>query len=110
PRKQFARRAGFAYSFGTKYNVVVRGGAGISHGMIPMPLLACQIPSCGGTAGPYPGTNGDALNATTRLFAFASAPNITSIALTDILGGTYPHGAPLRLCPVAVVSGSGFVA
>jgi hypothetical protein len=108
PMKQFDPRAGFAYSFGTKYNVVVRGGAGIFHGMIPMPLLACQIPSCGGTAGPYPGTNGDALNATTRLFAFASAPNITSIALTDILGGTYPDAAPLGFCPGGTVSGCGF--
>jgi hypothetical protein len=72
-----------------------------------MPLLACQIPSCGGTGGPYPGTNGDAQNATTRLFAFASAPNITQIALADILGGTYPDAAPLG-CPGGVVSGCGF--
>jgi hypothetical protein len=107
PMKEFDPRAGFAYSFGTKYNIVLRGGAGLYHGMIPMPLLACQIPSCGGTAGPYPGTNGDALNATTRLFAFASAPNITSIALSDILGGTYPDAAPLD-CPGGVVSGCGF--
>jgi len=87
---------------------VLRGGAGIFHGMIPMPLLACQQPSCGGTAGPYPGTNGDALNSTTRLFAFASAPNITSIALADILGGTYPDAAPLGFCPGGTVSGCGF--
>src|SRR5260370_37345060 len=73
-----------------------------------MPLLACQMPSCGGTAGPYPGTKGDALNATTRLFAFASGPNITSIALADILGGTYPDAAPLGFCPGGVVSGCGF--
>src|SRR5215813_11877960 len=108
PMKQFDPRAGFAYSFGTKYNLVVRGGAGIFHGMIPMPLLACQMPSCGGTAGPYPGTNGDALNATTRLFAFASAPNITSIALADILAGSYPDAAPLGFCPGGTVAGCGF--
>jgi hypothetical protein len=105
---QLDPRAGFAYSFGTKHNIVLRGGAGIFHGMIPMPLLACQIPSCGGTAGPYPGTNGDAQNATTRLFAFASAPNITSIALADMLGGRYPDAAPLVFCPGGVVSGCGF--
>lgn len=108
PMKEFDPRAGFAYSFGTKYNITLRGGAGIFHGMIPMPLLACQIPSCGGTGGPYPGTNGDAQNSTTRLFAFASAPNITSIALTDLLGGTYPDAAPLGFCPGGVVSGCGF--
>ncbi|HKF22595.1 MAG TPA: carboxypeptidase regulatory-like domain-containing protein [Candidatus Angelobacter sp.] len=108
PMNQFDPRAGFAYSFGTKHNIVLRGGAGIFHGMIPMPLLACQIPSCGGTGGPYPGTNGDAQNATTRLFAFASAPNITSIALSDMLGGTYPDAAPLGFCPGGVVAGCGF--
>jgi len=107
--KQFDPRAGFAYSFGTKYNIVLRGGGGIFHGIVPMPLLACQQPSCGGTGGPYPGrTNENALNATTRLFAFASAPNITSIALTDLLGGTYPDAAPLGFCPGGTVSGCGF--
>jgi hypothetical protein len=108
PVKQFDPRAGFAYNFGTKYNIVLRGGAGIYHGTILMPLLACQIPSCGGTGGPYPGTNGDAQNSTTRLFAFASAPNITQIALSDILGGTYPDAAPLGFCPGGVVAGCGF--
>jgi hypothetical protein len=108
PLKEFDPRAGFAYSFGSKHNIVLRGGAGIFHGTIPMPLLACQIPSCGGTGGPYPGTNGDAQNAATRLFAFASAPNITQIALADILGGTYPDAAPLGFCPGGVVAGCGF--
>lgn len=106
---EFDPRAGFAYSFGTKYNIVLRGGAGLFHGTIPMPLLACQAPSCGGTAGPYPGRpNENALNATTRLFAFASAPNITSIALNGLLGGTYPDAAPLGFCPGGTVSGCGF--
>ncbi len=108
PTLEFDPRAGFAYSFGTKYNIVLRGGGGLYHGILPMPLLACQAPSCGGTAGPYPGTNGDALNATTRLFAFASAPNITSIALNDILGGAYPDAAPLGFCPGGTVAGCGF--
>jgi hypothetical protein len=105
---EFDPRAGFAYNFGTKYNIVLRGGSGIYHGIIPLPLLACQIPSCGGTGGAYPGTNGDAQNANTRLFAFASAPNITSIALSNILGGRYPDAAPLGFCPGGVVSGCGF--
>ena len=106
---EFDPRGGFAYSFGTKYNIVLRGGAGLFHGIIPMPLLACQQPSCGGTAGPYPGRpNEDSLNSTTRLFAFASAPNITSIAFSNMLAGTYTDAAPLGFCPGGVVSGCGF--
>ncbi|HEV3317881.1 MAG TPA: carboxypeptidase regulatory-like domain-containing protein [Candidatus Angelobacter sp.] len=109
PTAEFDPRAGFAYNFGTKYNIVLRGGAGLFHGTIPMPLLACQAPSCGGTAGPYPGRpNENALNSTTRLFAFASAPNITSVALSALLGGTYPDAAPLGFCPGGTVSGCGF--
>jgi hypothetical protein len=74
-----------------------------------MPLLACQAPSCGGTTGTFPGrTNENALNAATRLFAFASAPNITSIALADMLTGTYPDAAPLGFCPGGTVAGCGF--
>jgi len=89
---------------------VLRGGVGIFHGTIPSPLLMCQIPSCGGTIGAFPGRENkeDTLNAKTRLFAFASAPNITSIALQDILGGTYPDAAPLGFCPGGTVSGCGF--
>jgi carboxypeptidase family protein len=109
PMSQFDPRAGFSYHLGTKYNIVLRGGGGIFHGMIPMPLLACQAPSCGGTTGTYPGrTNENALAATTRLFAFASAPNITQIALADILAGNYPDSAPLGFCPGGTVSGCGF--
>ncbi|HET9839210.1 MAG TPA: carboxypeptidase regulatory-like domain-containing protein [Candidatus Angelobacter sp.] len=109
PKAEFDPRAGFAYDFGGKYNVVLRGGFGLFHGIIPMPLLACQAPSCGGTTGIFPGrTNENALNATTRLFAFASAPNITSIALADMLAGTYPDAAPLGFCPGGTVSGCGF--
>src|ERR1043166_9393769 len=108
-KAEFDPRAGFAYHFGGKYNVVLRGGAGVFHGIIPMPLLACQAPSCGGTTGIFPGrTNENSLNATTRLFAFASAPNITSIALSSMLGGTYPDAAPLGFCPGGTVSGCGF--
>jgi len=109
PKAEFDPRGGFAYSFGGKYNVVLRGGAGLFHGIIPMPLLACQAPSCGGTTGTFPGhPNENALNATTRLFAFASAPNITQIALASMLGGTYPDAAPLGFCPGGTVAGCGF--
>jgi len=109
PKAEFDPRGGFAYSFGGKYNVVLRGGAGLFHGIIPMPLLACQAPSCGGTTGTFPGRpNENALNATTRLFAFASAPNITQIALASMLGGTYPDAAPLGFCPGGTVAGCGF--
>ncbi len=109
PKAEFDPRGGFAYNFGGKYNVVLRGGAGLFHGIIPMPLLACQAPSCGGTTGTFPGhPNENALNATTRLFAFASAPNITQIALSSMLSGTYPDAAPLGFCPGGTVAGCGF--
>jgi hypothetical protein len=108
-KAEFDPRAGFAYHLGGKYNVVLRGGGGIFHGIIPMPLLACQGPSCGGTTGTFPGRpEENALNATTRLFAFASAPNITQIALADLLAGTYPDAAPLGFCPGGTVAGCGF--
>ena len=107
--KNFDPRLGLAYNVGTKRNLVVRAGFGLFHGMIPAPLLACQLPSCGGTNGKYPGRPfEDSLDAKTRLFAFASAPNITSIALSDMLGGTYPDAAPLGFCPGGTVSGCGF--
>ncbi|PYU11224.1 MAG: hypothetical protein DMG37_17545 [Acidobacteria bacterium] len=107
--KNFDPRLGVAYNVGTKRNLVLRAGFGLFHGMIPAPLLACQLPSCGGTNGKYPGRPfEDSLDAKTRLFAFASAPNITSIALQDMLGGTYPDAAPLSFCPGGTVSGCGF--
>jgi hypothetical protein len=85
-------RLGVAYNIGTKRNVVVRAGFGLFHGIIPAPLLACQEPSCGGTIGTYPGRpfeNG--LNAKTELFAFASSPAITSLALQGLVkDGAYP--------------------
>ncbi len=91
-------RIGFAYNAGTKWNLVIRGGGGIFHGIIPSPLLMCQIPSCGG-GGPYPGREQkeDALNATTGLFLFAAGP-ATSKALAAMIGpgvttATYPPSA-----------------
>jgi outer membrane receptor protein involved in Fe transport len=104
-------RFGFSYDFGTKWNIVWRGGAGVFHGIIPSPLLMCQIPSCGGTIGPFPGRENkeDDLNATTRLFAFASAPFITNQAITNLLnGGTYPDAVPFGGCPSGFLSTCGF--
>jgi Carboxypeptidase regulatory-like domain/TonB dependent receptor len=90
--KNFDPRVGLAYNLGTKRNVVVRAGFGLFHGIIPAPLLACQEPSCGGTIGKYPGRpfeNG--LDAKTELFAFASSPTITSLALQGLArDGAYP--------------------
>ncbi len=95
----FDPRAGLAYNFGTSHNVVIRGGFGLFHGIIPSPLLMCQQPSCGGAA-KYPNRpfeNG--LNSNTGLFSFAGAPLINNIALNGLLGpgATYPDGTP---CPV----------
>ena len=97
--KNFDPRLGLAYRVGTKKNVVVRGGFGLFHGIIPAPLLACQIPSCGGTSnitqlnnGKYPGRPfEDNLNAKTELFAFASGPAITGLGLEALIkDGAYP--------------------
>jgi hypothetical protein len=110
--KNFDPRAGFSYAIGGSRNFIIRGGAGLFHGMIPSPLLMCQIPSCGGTIGAFPGRENkeDTLNATTRLFAFASGAPITNMALTALLGnpsngtptsanGTYPDATPAAFCP-----------
>ena len=100
-------RLGFAYNIGTSKNIVLRGGVGIFHGILPSNLLHCQRPSCGGVIDEFPGREAkeDALNATTRLFAFASSPFITNIALSSLLAtGTYPDAVPLFFCPAGPVS------
>jgi hypothetical protein len=96
----FDPRAGFAFNAGTKWNLVIRGGAGIFHGTIPSPLLACQIPSCGGSK-KYPGRENkeDDLNATTGLFAFGADPATMHAALAAMIGpgvttAIYPRFAP----------------
>ena len=53
--KNFDPRIGFSWAPGGHSGLVIRGGAGLFHGTIPSPLLMCQIPSCGGTIGPFPG-------------------------------------------------------
>ncbi len=52
PKAEFDPRGGFAYNIGGKYNVVLRGGAGLFHGIIPMPLLACQALHAAAPQGP----------------------------------------------------------
>ena len=107
----FDPRFGFAYNLGTKWNFVLRGGAGIFHGTIPSPLLMCQIPSCGGTIGPMPGRGNieDNQNANTRLFAFASNPFIDNQVVTNLLNnGLYPDAAPFAGCPSGFLATCGF--
>ncbi len=105
-------RFGFAYNFGTKANVILRGGFGLFHGTIPSPLLACQIPSCGGVLGKYPGREDkqDDLDAMTRLFAFASDPFIMNLPSPSwcrtaaIPTPCPPASAPAGSWPVAASS------
>lgn len=107
----FDPRLGFAYNFGGGRRVVLRGGLGVFRGIIPSPLLACQIPSCGGVLGEFPGREQkqDDLNARTRLFAFASAPFITGLALNNLLTtGTYPDAVAADFCPNGLLSSCGF--
>ncbi|HLG16472.1 MAG TPA: carboxypeptidase regulatory-like domain-containing protein [Blastocatellia bacterium] len=96
----FDPRVGFAFDAGTKWNVIIRGGAGLFHGTIPSPLLSCQIPSCGGPK-KYPGREDkqDDLNSTTGLFAFGADPVTMQAALANLIGpavatGIYPRFAP----------------
>jgi len=98
--KNFDPRLGVAYNLGGPWHFVVRAGAGLFHGIIPSPLLACQIPSCGGET-LFPGhPELDNLNSTTKLFAFASGPPIMNLALNALLqNGQYPDGAPAPFCP-----------
>jgi hypothetical protein len=99
PLKNFDPRAGFSYALPGGHSVVIRGGAGLFHGMIPSPLLMCQIPSCGGTIGKFPGRESkqDDLNAKTRLSAFGADPFTMAGALGGLLGpalgstATYPN-------------------
>ena len=107
--KNFDPRLGIAYNVGGPWHLVVRAGSGLFHGIIPSPLLACQIPSCGGENS-YPGhPELDNLNSTTKLFAFASAAPIMNLAMTDLLqNGQYPDGAPAPFCPSGFLATCGF--
>ena len=101
PLKNFDPRAGFSYAIPGNHSFVIRGGAGLFHGMIPSPLLMCQIPSCGGTIGKFPGREDkqDDLNAKTRLSAFGADPFTMVAALRDCwvrhLGSTATYPLPV---------------
>jgi len=90
PLKNFDPRAGFSYAIPGSHAIVIRGGAGLFHGMIPSPLLMCQIPSCGGTIGKFPGRENkqDDLNSKTRLSAFGSDPFTMAKKLAAMVGPT----------------------
>jgi hypothetical protein len=100
-------RFGFAYNFGTRHHVVLRGGAGLFHGIVPYRLLACQRPSCGGVRGELPGREDiqNDLDAATRLLVYVPVPiNPTTAndALIGLLNGTYP------ICSTGTCLGTNF--
>ncbi|MGH9712852.1 MAG: TonB-dependent receptor [Candidatus Acidiferrales bacterium] len=91
-------RLGIAYNMGTSRNIVFRAGFGLFHGIIPSPLLMCQLPSCGGAA-TFPGRSFEnGLNSNTGLFSYAGfAPFFSNAALNGLLhgGATYPDATPV---------------
>ena len=103
PMHNFDPRLGISYAFGGNRSFILHAGAGLFHGTIPSPLLMCQIPSCGGVQGAYPGTtNLDSLNSVTRLSAFGSDPFTMGQAFSplfpgppspNIIAGDYPAGS-----------------
>ena len=100
PLKNFDPRAGVSYAPGGAHGLVLRLGGGLFHGTIPSPLLMCQIPSCGGVIGKFPGRENiqDNLNAKTRLSAFGSIPSTMADDFAQMVGpglatATYPVGA-----------------
>jgi hypothetical protein len=96
--KNFDPRLGLAYNLGTSRNIVFRAGFGLFHGIIPSPLLMCQLPSCGGQS-TFPGRPfEDGLNANTGLFSYAGfLPFFNNAALNGLLhdGATYPDATPV---------------
>ena len=103
-------RVGLAYNIANSHEVVFRAGFGLFHGIMPSPLLMCQAPSCGGLS-TYPGRPFEnALNATTGLFSFASAPFINFLGLNSLLtNATYPNGTPEPFCPDGTLATCGFL-
>jgi len=89
-------RLGIAYRIGGAWNFTLRAGSGLFHGIIPAPLLGCQIPSCGGQT-QFPGHGElDSLNSKTELYAYAGEAADTNAALLSLLTtGTYPDAAPV---------------
>jgi hypothetical protein len=101
--KNFDPRLGIAYNVGGPWNIVVRAGSGLFHGIIPERLLACQAPVCGGL-GKFPGLNNvvDNLDSRTLDWAYAGVPADNNAALSALLAsGTYPDCVPsaTQTCP-----------
>ena len=98
----FDPRVGIAYNVGGPWNLVVRAGGGLFHGIVPIRLYACQVPVCGGI-GKYPGfSNLDDADSTTLTWAYAGPPAETNAALSALLAsGTYPDCVPssTQTCP-----------
>jgi hypothetical protein len=102
--KNFDPRLGLAYNVGTKWNIVVRAGAGLFHGIIPNPLLMPQANCCGGVFGQFKSpvtgidrtAQEDALNSPVRLFAIASSPALLNFAENQLLTtATYPDATTI---------------
>jgi hypothetical protein len=70
--------------------------------------MACQIASCGGL-GKFPGmSNLNDLDSKTLDWAFASAPNIMTLALNGFAqNGEYPNGVPAGFCPSGTLESCG---
>lgn len=85
-------RVGFAYNLGGNRKWVIRGGAGIFHGIIPAPLLLSQL-SIGGTM-PFPGREDhqNELNGKSPVFVFTSGvPGRNGDVLREMLAtGQFP--------------------
>jgi carboxypeptidase family protein len=98
----FDPRVGVAYNLGGAWNVVIRAGSGLFHGIVPFRLFACQEPVCGGL-GKFPGaSNVDDLDSKTLDWAFAGPPVEDNAVLSALLtSGTYPDCVPsaAQTCP-----------
>jgi hypothetical protein len=95
-------RLGIAYNLGGPWNLVIRAGGGLFHGIVPFRLFACQAPVCGGI-GKFPGaSNVDDLDSNTLDWAFAGPPAEANAVLSALLAsGTYPDCVPsaTQTCP-----------
>jgi hypothetical protein len=102
-----APRAGLVYGLGDNHRAVLRAGGGIFYGSVPLSLLLCQIASCGGPLGPYPGSDQSELNAASRIFAFSGTPASMRSAFASLLSGAYPDGVAAPACAGGVLTGCG---
>jgi hypothetical protein len=89
--KNFDPRVGFSYAVGGNHRLVLRGGGGLFHGVIPTPLLMCQY-ACGGQQ-KYPGRENkeDNLNAGARIAVTGGAPDAMAVLFNQMMTqGQYP--------------------